>query len=320
MRRSASEAQSRTDRPSSSILARRRKEVAASIAISRHAIDDPPRVATSISSGGTFGDRRRVDRCATPRGREAAGARPVSSLDHPTPRAMIDLYYWTTPNGHKITIFLEEAGLEYALKPVNIGKGEQFSPAFLAIGPNNRIPAIVDHDPPGGGEPLSIMESGAILLYLAGKTGRFYPRALRGRVDVAQWLFWQMAGLGPMAGQAHHFLHYAPEKVAYATDRYVRETARLYGVLNKRLADREFIAGDYSIADMACYPWVLPERQQQDMANFPHLARWKDAIAQRPAVKRAYALVQKVNPNAGKPPTSEQERKVLFGQDRTTVR
>ena len=142
---------------------------------------------------------------------------------------------------------------------------------------------------------------------------------MRGRVDVGQWLFWQMAGLGPMAGQAHHFLHYAPEKVAYATDRYVRETGRLYGVLNKRLADREFIAGDYSIADMACYPWVLPERQQQDMANFPHLARWKDAIAQRPAVKRAYALVQQVNPNAGKPPTSQQERKMLFGQDRTTV-
>ena len=232
---------------------------------------------------------------------------------------MIDLYYWTTPNGHKITIFLEEAGIEYALKPVNIGKGEQFSPAFLEIAPNNRIPAIVDHDPPGGGEPVSIMESGAILLYLAGKTGRFYPRSLRGRVDVAQRLFWQMAGLGPMAGQAHHFLHYAPEKVAYAVDRYVRETARLYGVLNKRLADRQFIAGDYSIADMACYPWVLPERQNQDMANFPHLKRWKDAIAARPAVKRAYALVQQINPNA-KPPTSDEERKILFGQDQSTVK
>ena len=162
------------------------------------------------------------------------------------------------------------------------------------------------------------MESGAILLYLAGKTGRFYPKDLRGRVDVSQWLFWQMAGLGPMAGQTHHFLHYAPEKVAYAIDRYVRETGRLYGVLNKRLADREFIAGDYSIADMACYPWVLPDRQNQDMANFPHLARWKDAIAARPAVKRAYALVQKINPNP-KPPTSEEERKILFGQDQTTV-
>ena len=232
---------------------------------------------------------------------------------------MIDLYYWTTPNGHKVTIFLEEAGLPYTMKPVNIGKGEQFAPAFLAIAPNNRIPAIVDDDPPGGGEPVSIMESGAILLYLAGKTGRFYPRSLRERVDVGQWLFWQMAGLGPMAGQAHHFLHYAPEKVPYAIDRYVRETARLYGVLNKRLADREFIAGEYSIADMACYPWVLPERQNQDMANFPHLARWKAAIAGRPAVQRAYGIVRDINPNA-KPPTSDEERKILFGQDQSTVR
>jgi len=232
---------------------------------------------------------------------------------------MLDLYYWTTPNGHKVTIFLEETRLPYAIKPVNIGKGEQFDPAFLAISPNNRIPAIVDDDPPGGGEPVSIMESGAILLYLAGKTGRFYPKDLRGRVDVSQWLFWQMAGLGPMAGQAHHFLHYAPEKLPYAIDRYVRETGRLYGVLNKRLADREFIAGGYSIADMACYPWVQPERQSQDMANFPHLKRWKETIAARPAVKRAYALVEKINPNA-KPPTSDAERKILFGQDQTTVR
>jgi GST-like protein len=232
---------------------------------------------------------------------------------------MIDVYYWTTPNGHKVTIFLEETGLPYTIKPINIGKGEQFDPAFLAIAPNNRIPAIVDDAPPGGGEPIAIMESGAILLYLAGKTGRFYPKDLRGRVDVSQWLFWQMAGLGPMAGQTHHFLHYAPEKLPYAIDRYVRETGRLYGVLNKRLADREFIAGAYSIADMACYPWVQPERQNQDMANFPHLERWKDAIAARPAVKRAYALVQKINPNA-KPPTSDAERKILFGQDQTTVR
>ena len=181
------------------------------------------------------------------------------------------------------------------------------------------MPAIVDHDPPGGGGPVSIMESGAILLYLAGKTGRFYPRSLRGRVDVGQWLFWQMAGLGPMAGQAHHFLHYAPEKVPYAIDRYVRETARLYGVLNKRLADREFIAGEYSIADMACYPWVLPERQRQDLSNFPHLGRWKAAIGRRPAVQRAYALAQRINPNA-KPPTSDEERRILFGQDQTTIR
>jgi GSH-dependent disulfide-bond oxidoreductase len=232
---------------------------------------------------------------------------------------MIDLHYWTTPNGHKITIFLEETGLPYRITPVNIGKGEQFKPNFLEISPNNRIPAIVDDDPPDGGAPVSIMESGAILLYLAGKTRRFYPDDLRGRVDVCQWLFWQMGGLGPMAGQAHHFLHYAPEQVPYATDRYVRETGRLYGVLNKRLADREFIAGEYSIADMACYPWVLPERQKQDMGNFPHLARWKDAIAARPAVQRAYALAREINPTPA-PPTSDEERKILFGQDQRTVR
>jgi len=232
---------------------------------------------------------------------------------------MIDLHYWTTPNGHKVTIFLEETGLPYRIKPVNIGKGHQFHPEFLAISPNNRIPAIVDHAPPDGGAPLTLMESGAILLYLAGKTGRFYPADLRGRCEVMQWLFWQMAGLGPMAGQTHHFVHYAPDKIDYAVDRYVRETGRLYGVLNKRLADREFVAGDYSIADMACYPWVLPQRQKQDMAHFPHLARWKEAIAARPAVQRAYALAKDVNPQA-KPPTSAEERKVLFGQDRTTVR
>ena len=188
---------------------------------------------------------------------------------------MIDLYYWTTPNGHKVTIFLEETGLPYRLKPVNISRGEQFDPAFLEVSPNNRIPAIVDHAPPDGGAPLSLFESGAILLYLAGKTGRFYPADLRGRCEVSQWLFWQMAGLGPMAGQNHHFVQYAPEPIPYAIDRYVRETGRLYGVLNKRLADRAFIARDYSIADMACYPWILPERQRQDIDDFPHLKRWK---------------------------------------------
>ncbi|HEX4883133.1 MAG TPA: glutathione S-transferase N-terminal domain-containing protein [Casimicrobiaceae bacterium] len=232
---------------------------------------------------------------------------------------MIDFYYWTTPNGHKVSIFLEETGLPYTLRPVNIGKGEQFDPAFLDIAPNNRIPAIVDHRPPDGGGPLALMESGAILLYLAGKTGSFYPNDLRGRCDVVQWLFWQMGGLGPMAGQTHHFVHYAPQPIDYAIDRYVRETARLYGVLNKRLADRECIAGDYSIADMACYPWVLPERQKQDMVKFPHLARWKEAIAARPAVQRAYALAQRVNPQP-KPPTGDAERKILFGQDEKTVR
>jgi len=188
---------------------------------------------------------------------------------------MIDLYYWTTPNGHKITLFLEEAGLEYAIKPINIGKGEQFAPAFLKISPNNRIPAIVDHAPADGGEPISVFESGAILLYLAGKTGQFLPKDLRGQVQVLEWLMWQMGGLGPMAGQNHHFSIYAPEKIPYAIDRYVKETSRLYGVLNKRLAGRDFILGkQYTIADMAAYPWIIPERQGQDIADFPNLRRW----------------------------------------------
>src|SRR5262245_36135068 len=179
---------------------------------------------------------------------------------------MIDLHYWTTPNGHKVTMALEEMGLAYKITPVRIGAGDQFKPEFLRIAPNNRIPAIIDDDPPGGGAPVSIFESGAILLYLAEKTGRFIPADLRGRTDVLQWLFWQMAGLGPMAGQNGHFSIYAPEKIPYAIDRYVKETNRLYGVLNKRLADRPFIAGDYSIADMACYPWIVPhERHGQNL-------------------------------------------------------
>jgi len=231
---------------------------------------------------------------------------------------MLDLYYWTTPNGHKITIFLEETGLPYTLKPVNINKGEQFDPAFLAISPNNRIPAIVDHAPPDGGAPLALFESGAILMYLGGKTGRFFPAEFRQRCDCVQWLFWQMGNLGPMAGQNHHFGLYAPEKIPYAIDRYVKETSRLYAVLNKRLADREFIVGDYTIADMASYPWIRPDRQQQDMANFPHLERWRQTIGARPAVQRAYAIPKRVNPQPA--PMDEQSRKVLFGQDRTTVR
>jgi GST-like protein len=233
---------------------------------------------------------------------------------------MIDLYYWTTPNGHKITLFLEEAGLEYAVKPVNIGKGEQFDPAFLAISPNNRIPAIVDHDPVDGGKPISVFESGAILLYLAGKTGRFIPGSLRGQVEALQWLMWQMGGLGPMAGQNHHFANYAPEKIPYAIERYVKETSRLYAVLDKRLAGRDFIVGrEYTIADMACYPWILPDKQGQDIDGFPNLKRWREAIRARPATARAYALVKKVNPNAGGIRT-EEERKVLFGQDRSVVK
>jgi len=233
---------------------------------------------------------------------------------------MIDLYYWTTPNGHKITIFLEEAGLEYKIHPVNIGKAEQFAPAFLKIAPNNRIPAIVDHAPADGGQPISVFESGAILLYLAGKTGKFIPKDLRGQVATLEWLMWQMAGLGPMAGQNHHFANYAPEKIPYAIERYVKETSRLYAVLDKRLAGRDFIAGrEYTIADMACYPWIIPDRQGQSFDDFPNLERWHASIKARPATARAYALVKQVNPGAGGIRT-EEERKVLFGQDRSVVK
>lgn len=234
---------------------------------------------------------------------------------------MIDLYYWTTPNGHKITLFLEETGLPYQIRPVNIGRGDQFEPEFLKIAPNNRIPAIVDHAPAGGGEPIAVFESGAILLYLAEKTGQFLPADLRGRHETLQWLFWQMGGLGPMAGQNHHFSFYAPEKLPYAIDRYVRETARLYAVLNKRLADRRFIAGDYSIADMACYPWIVShERQGQNLDDFPHLKTWYHRIENRPATQRAYALVSSVNPREGSTAQTQDEYRVLFGQDAGSVR
>jgi GSH-dependent disulfide-bond oxidoreductase len=230
---------------------------------------------------------------------------------------MIDLYYWTTPNGHKITIFLEEAAVPYRIVPVNISKGEQFKPDFLKISPNNRMPAIVDLEPVVAGAPVSVFESGAILLYLAEKTGKFLPKDLRGRVEVLQWLFWQMGGLGPMAGQNHHFSHYAPEKIPYAIERYVKETNRLYGVLDKRLSDRPFIAGAYSIADMATYPWVVPyERQGQKLEDFPHLKRWFEAIAERPAVKRAYARAKEINTQ---PTVSEEAKKILFGQTASSV-
>src|SRR3954452_23187007 len=234
---------------------------------------------------------------------------------------MIDLYYWTTPNGHKITMFLEETGLDYRIVPVDIGKGDQFNPEFLAISPNNRMPAIVDHAPAGGGVPVSVFESGAILLYLADKIGRFVPKDLRGRVEVLQWLFWQMGGLGPMAGQNHHFSQYAPEKIPYAIERYVNETNRLYGVLNKRLADRAFVAGeDYTIADMASYPWIVPyERQGQKLDDFPHLKRWFEAIKARPATVRAYEMAKEVNPALGAP-MSDAAKRVLFGQTAAVVR
>jgi len=202
---------------------------------------------------------------------------------------MIDLYYWTTPNGHKITIFLEEVGLTYNIIPVNIGAGDQFKPEFLQVSPNNRIPAIVDNEPTNGGAPISVFESGAILLYLAEKTGKLIPQDVRQRVEVLEWLFWQMAGLGPMAGQNHHFNQYAPEKIEYAINRYVKETGRLYAVLDKQLADREFVAGDYSIADVAAYPWIVPyERQNQKLEDFPNLQRWFETIKARPATIRAY--------------------------------
>jgi GSH-dependent disulfide-bond oxidoreductase len=227
---------------------------------------------------------------------------------------MIDLYYWPTPNGHKITMFLEETGVPYKIVPVNIGAGEQFKPEFLAISPNNRMPAIVDNEPKDGHQAISVFESGAILLYLAEKTGKFIPIDLRGRIQVIEWLMWQMGGLGPMLGQNHHFSAYAPEKIPYAIDRYVKETNRLYGVLNKRLADRPFIAGDYSIADMACYPWIVPyERQGQKLEDFPYLQRWFEEIKGRPATVRAYALAKEVNPDVGAP-MSEDAKKVLFGQ------
>ncbi len=215
---------------------------------------------------------------------------------------MIDLYYWTTPNGHKISLFLEEAGLPYKVHPINIGKNEQFAPDFLKISPNNRIPAIVDDEPADGGEPLSVFESGAILLYLAEKTGTFIPADLRGRQECLQWVFWQMGGLGPMAGQNHHFNMFAPEKIPYAMKRYVDETARLYGVLNKQLEGRTFICGDaYTIADMISYPWIVPhERQQQNLDDFPNLQRWFNAIKARPATVRAYALAERINPQPKK--------------------
>ena len=231
---------------------------------------------------------------------------------------MIKLYYWTTPNGHKITLCLEEMGLPYEVIPVNIGKGDQFQPEFLRFSPNNKIPAIIDTAPDDGGEPVPVFESGAILTYLAEKTGRFYGESPRQRLDVMQWLFWQMGGLGPMAGQNHHFNVYAPEPVPYAIDRYVKETARLYAVMDRQLADRPFLAGSYSIADMASYPWVVShERQKQDLNDFPHVKRWHASISKRPATQRAYALVDQIA--SAKPGFTDDEKKVLFGQDASSV-
>ncbi|WP_020185688.1 glutathione S-transferase N-terminal domain-containing protein [Methylopila sp. 73B] len=224
----------------------------------------------------------------------------------------IDLFYWPTPNGWKITIMLEECGLPYALHPVNIGKGDQFKPEFLQISPNNKMPTIVDPDGPGG-QPISVFESGAILQYLGRKTGKFYPSDERRRVEVDEWLFWQMGGFGPMLGQTHHFRQYAPEKVPYAIERYTNETHRLYGVLNERLKDREFICSDYSIADMAVVGWAkLWERQGQDIAEFPHVKRWLDVMLARPAVARG--LEVKVDQPPMDLATDKDAQKMLFGQ------
>ncbi len=231
---------------------------------------------------------------------------------------MIDLYYWPTPNGHKITMFLEETGLDYRIFPVDISAGDQFKPEFLAFSPNNRMPAMIDRAPADGGEAISVFESGAILVYLAEKTGRFLPADVRGRKAVLEWLFWQVGGLGPMSGQNHHFANYAAEKLPYAIDRYVNETNRLYGVLDRRLTGREFLAGDYSIADMAAYPWIVPHaRQGQDLGDTPNLQRWFETIKARPATIAAYARGE---PYASRPAVTEAGKKILFGQTAASVR
>jgi GST-like protein len=232
---------------------------------------------------------------------------------------MIDLYYWPTPNGHKITLFLEESGVEYRIVPVDISKGDQFKPEFLAFSPNNRMPAIIDHAPQDGGKPISVFESGAILVYLADKSGRFMAQDIRGRNATLEWLFWQVGGLGPMAGQNNHFSRYAPEKLPYAIDRYVKETNRLYGVMDKRLSAQPYLAGqEYSIADMAAYPWIVPwQAQSQDLAHFPALRAWFEGIAARPATVRAYARGEAFR---SAPTLTEESRKVLFGQTAANTR
>ncbi|MBV6323631.1 glutathione S-transferase N-terminal domain-containing protein [Duganella violaceipulchra] len=229
---------------------------------------------------------------------------------------MIDLYYAATPNGLKMTMYMEESGLDYRLIRVNIGKGEQFAPEYLRISPNNKIPALVDHAPADGGPPLSMFESGAMLQYLADKSGFGLPRDPRARLEALQWLTWQVAGLGPMAGQIGHFNIYAPETVPYAIDRYTRETSRLYGVLDKQLQGRDFIAGEFSIADIACYPWIVPhEGHGQKLADFPDLQRWFEAMRARPATVKAYVGVENVYARKERNISAE-ERAILFGQAR----
>jgi len=227
---------------------------------------------------------------------------------------MIDLYYWPTPNGWKISIALEEMGLPYEVKYVNIARGEQFAPEFLAISPNNRMPAIVDHDPPGGGAPLALFESGAILLYLGEKSGRFLPADVRGRYDVTQWVMWQMGGLGPMGGQVGHFRLYAPEPIEYAVNRYTDEVNRLYGVLDRRLTGRQYICGDVSIADFACWPWIVPhQRHGQEIAKFANLHAWYERMKQRPGLRRGFDVGAEIRRASAAGPDAE-ARKILFGQ------
>jgi glutathione S-transferase len=267
--------------------------------------------------------RKAMKRSAKPKARARAKKAAATSASRQARRRTkavtpIELYYWPTPNGFKISIMLEECKLPYTMIPVNISRGEQFRPAFLKISPNNRMPAIVDPHGPGG-RPISVFESGAILQYLGRKTGKFYPAEERARVEVEQWLFWQMGGLGPMAGQLNHFKHYAKETLPYAIKRYEDEVNRLYGVMNTRLKDRAFLAGKYSIADMACVGWVnMWKRQDQNIDDFPHLKRWLKAIEARPATQRAYAKAKEVNPNLGGIRTPE-ERAILFGQTAASV-
>jgi GST-like protein len=235
---------------------------------------------------------------------------------------MIDLYFHPTPNGHKVAIFLEEAELPYRIRPVDPARGEQFTREFLLISPNNKIPAIVDHDPPDGGAPLGVFETGAILIYLAEKTGKFLPQQLRRRKEVLEWLTWQISGLGPMSGQRGHFAHAAPERIPYAMDRYLREVGRLYAVLDKRLTGREFIVDQYSIADQACYPFIAAhEHMGLSLAEFPQLERWAVSIAGRPSVKKAYEILKERTPGRPDgPPITDEMRRILWNQSAESVR
>ncbi len=238
-------------------------------------------------------------------------AKPAPVVKPPKP---IEFYYWPTPNGSKVAVMLEECGLPYEAKPVNIGRGEQFTPEFLKMSPNNRIPAILDPEGPGG-KPISVFESGAILQYLGRKTGKFYPADERARVEVDEWLFWQMAGLGPMAGQAHHFRQFAPETIPYAIERYTNEVGRLYAVMNRRLTGRDYLTGKYSIADIACYTWIVPHQMQgQNLGNFPALKAWFERIAARPGVQRGMALGKDLRAPPADLRSSQDARRTMLGQ------